>query len=294
MKRVLTAVVLIPLVLLLVFRAPLWLFTSVVGIIALLAAHEYLNLVAAHGIEPFRKIVFLAILLWFLPYSSLTDPEIAAAGQQVTAVLPVALAMVLLAAALRRPSLSSGVPAAGASYLAFPYIASTLGALVILRAFSFGGYLVLILLLIVWSGDTAAYYVGRAIGKHKLAPRISPGKTWEGTLASLAASVAVGFALLWYAQPVHAFLARIRLAPGGTPHQLDFDEIWRALLVAAGINLAAQFGDLVESMIKRGAQVKDSGRLLPGHGGLLDRIDALLFAAPVLWYFAGTRFIYLQ
>ncbi len=294
MKRVLTAVVLIPIVLLLVFRAPLWLFTAVVGMVALVAAHEYLNLVAAHGIEPFRMVVYLAIVLWFFPYSSFTDPDIAAAGQQVTAVLPVALAMALLAAALRRPSLASGVPAAGASYLAFPYIASTLGALVFLRVFAFGGYLVLILLLIVWSGDTAAYYVGRAIGKHKLAPRISPGKTWEGTLASLVASVAVGLALLWYAQPVYGFLSGIRLASGGTPRLLEFDEIWRVILVAACINVAAQFGDLVESMIKRGAQVKDSGRLLPGHGGLLDRIDALLFAAPVLWYFAGTRFIYLQ
>ncbi len=293
MKRVLTAVILIPLVLLLVFRAPGWLFTVVIGIVALIAAYEYLNIVKAHGIEPFPVLVFLAIALWFFPFSSFSNTTLVEAGQQIQPVLPVALAIAVLIAGLRKATLAASLPAAAASYLAFPYIASTLGALVILRVFVFGSLLLLYLLLVVWAGDTAAYYVGRAVGRHKMASRVSPGKTWEGAAASLLASMVVGILVLVYVRPINDFLMQIRLVPF-SPGQPSIEEAWRAAVVSAAINIAAQLGDLVESMIKRGANLKDSGRLFPGHGGMLDRIDALLFAAPVLWYFAGTRFIYLQ
>ncbi len=296
MKRILTAVVLIPLVLLVIFRAPIWLFTVVIGMVALIATHEYLNIVAAHQIRPFRIIVFIAVALWFFPFGSLGDADIAGVGQAVLAAMPVALGLVLLIAAMRREPLATSLPSASASYLAFPYIASTLGAMVLVRVFPFGALLLLYLLLVVWAGDTAAYYTGRAIGRHKLAPRISPGKTWEGTAASLLASIAVGTLVLYYVHKLLAFFVAIHFAPGaggGVP-DVYVNDVWRVVVVSASINIAAQLGDLVESMIKRGAHLKDSGTLLPGHGGMLDRIDALLFAAPVLWYYAGTRFIYLQ
>jgi len=123
-------------------------------------------------------------------------------------------------------------------------------------------WLLLLLLAVVWIGDSAAYYVGRRFGRHKLAPMVSPKKTWEGAMASLAGGlvVAAGWSLLTLGRVVPEVLAL-----GGLT------------------NAAAQVGDLVESMFKRGSGVKDSGHLLPGHGGMLDRIDGLLFAAPALW-----------
>jgi phosphatidate cytidylyltransferase len=145
--------------------------------------------------------------------------------------------------------------------------------------------LVFYLLVVVWSGDIFAYYVGKSIGKNKLAPRISPGKTWEGTFASLVGSAALGSLILIKLPYVYSGLAKIGLMPtisvfGGVP-PFKTPPLLVAIGVSLVINAAAQIGDLVESMIKRGANLKDSGTLLPGHGGVLDRIDALLFAAPI-------------
>ena len=112
-----------------------------------------------------------------------------------------------------------------------------------------------------WVGDSAAYFVGRAIGKHKLAPRISPGKSIEGAVASVIFASVFGVAFLHYFLP-------------GTP-------LWLAMGVSVAANIAGQLGDLAESALKRGAGVKDSGTLLPGHGGWLDRLDSSLFSLPV-------------
>jgi phosphatidate cytidylyltransferase len=133
----------------------------------------------------------------------------------------------------------------------------------------------LLLFCVVWSGDIAALYVGRSLGRRKLAPKLSPGKTWEGSLASVAGSLIAAVLLVLLGQ----WMVRHSL-PG-----LAYEGSWAHwLLLAVVLNIAAQIGDLVESALKRGAKVKDSGSLLPGHGGVLDRIDALLLAAPVLWY----------
>ena len=138
-----------------------------------------------------------------------------------------------------------------------------------------GPALVVFLMLAVWSGDIAALYVGRAVGKHKLAPRLSPGKTWEGAIASILGSLAITGGLL-YVSDLLAARGNLILHIG--------EPLWQTLTLAAVLNIAAQLGDLLESAVKRGAGVKDSGTLLPGHGGILDRIDALLLATPVLWY----------
>ena len=139
-----------------------------------------------------------------------------------------------------------------------------------------GTALLLFLFLCVWCGDIAALYVGRAFGRRKLAPTLSPNKTWEGAIASVFGSLAFGMGLIllgdWLDARNSAFT---RLHTSWPP--------WHFVLLAIALNLAAQLGDLAESALKRGVGVKDSGTLLPGHGGVLDRIDALLFAAPVLW-----------
>ena len=127
----------------------------------------------------------------------------------------------------------------------------------------------------VWAGDIAALYIGRAFGKRKLAPRLSPGKTWVGSTASIAGSMlAAGLVIS---------ISNILIVRGNTILHIS-EPLWQSLILAAILNIAAQLGDLLESAIKRGAGVKDSGTMLPGHGGILDRIDALLLAAPVLWF----------
>jgi len=150
----------------------------------------------------------------------------------------------------RRPAMT--VAAAGAAYILVAF-----AALAWLRADGWGN--VLFVLLIVWATDIGAYLVGRRIGGARLARRISPGKTWSGAVGGLACAVGVG-------------LGAFFLQPGASV---------RALAVAAGLSVAAQAGDLLESGMKRHFGVKDSGRLIPGHGGLLDRLDGLLAAAPV-------------
>jgi phosphatidate cytidylyltransferase len=152
----------------------------------------------------------------------------------------------------------------------------TLIALPALREQTNGPSLVTFLLCAVWAGDIVALYVGRALGRHKLAPRLSPNKTWEGAIGSVAGSLLVTGGLLGLA---HVFSAQWDSARLSYP-----EDIWYWLSLAVLVNVAAQIGDLAESALKRSAGVKDSGTLLPGHGGVLDRIDALLFAAPVLWY----------
>jgi phosphatidate cytidylyltransferase len=127
----------------------------------------------------------------------------------------------------------------------------------------------------VWAGDIVAMYVGRNLGRHKLAPKLSPNKTWEGAIGSLAGSVLVTVGLIYLAAQLARRDILVLAFPGTLSH-------W--LLLAAVVNVAAQVGDLAESALKRSAGIKDSGTLLPGHGGVLDRIDALLLAAPVLWY----------
>jgi phosphatidate cytidylyltransferase len=143
----------------------------------------------------------------------------------------------------------------GTLYLALPAVAFA-------RLHQIDRWLPVLALGVVWIGDSAAFYVGRRWGRHKMAPVVSPNKSWEGAAASLAAAVAT--AALW------SWIVRGGVAPA-------------VVALGALANLAGQIGDLVESLFKRGSGIKDSGHLLPGHGGMLDRIDGLLFAAPVLW-----------
>lgn len=278
MKRVLTAVVLIPIVLLIVFRAPAWLFTGVVALVAILALLEFAALVRGHGYEVARDLLVLLFLVFFV---LMLLPAMTAGPELGILVLA---AMLLLAVAMRRGDLKQTLPSAAAGVLALLYIAVALMALVGLRTHPWGKFLVLYLFVVVWSGDTFAYYTGRAIGRRKLAPRISPGKTWEGTIASVIGSTVLGVLMFAFATSIVGFLMRVRLLQASdavsSPAWLS-PPIWMAVVLSVCINIAAQIGDLVESAIKRGAGAKDSGTLLPGHGGILDRIDALLFAAPV-------------
>lgn len=295
MKRVLTAIVLIPVVLLLVLRAPVAVLAIFVAAVAVLTLREYVGLVRHYNVAPYCRMVYaLAVISFALLALQTGAPYIVSATQMLFGISGAAVFVTFffLALAMRRKPLGEGFPAAAAALFGFLYIVVPLAMLVQLRQQPSGAFLILFTLIVVWMGDTVAYYTGRAIGRHKLAPRISPGKTWEGTAGSFVGAIASGVLVFAYSRQISTGLIHIGLL---TPDQAYLPPIalplWQFALLSALINVAAQVGDLAESLLKRGAGVKDSGTILPGHGGMLDRIDALLFAAPVVWYYAAWRIL---
>jgi phosphatidate cytidylyltransferase len=294
LKRIATAVVLIPIVLVLILRAPVSVLAVVAGIVALLTIHEFLKLTQSYGVQPlwiltyiFAGIFFLLLTLNFGDEKPLLSTAVFVYCLGFAAAIA---PFIFLTRAMRNEDLSSAYPAAAASVFAFTYIALPMGMLVQLRQQWAGAFYLLYLLLVVWAGDIFAYFVGKSMGRHLMAPRISPKKTWEGAAASLVASVGVGWLLFHYALPLSSWLLRAGLIERRDGiFGLEQPSMGPIIVLTIVLNIAAQLGDLVESLIKRGAGVKDSGAILPGHGGMLDRIDALLFAAPVLWYYAAWR-----
>jgi phosphatidate cytidylyltransferase len=265
MKRILTAVVLIPLVLVLVFLGSRWLVTLATAVLAGLAAWEYLGMAERSGTRPPRIAVLVAIAALFLGNFFYFEE---------TAVIFGVLSLGLLLCCTFSSAIEMVMADAAISVFCFFYVGLTLLALPALREEANGPSLVVFLLFVVWAGDIAALYVGRSLGRHKLAPSISPNKTWEGTAASVVGSLLAAGGLLALAN----WFTQLNSAKLSYP-----EEFWYWLVLAVVVNVAAQLGDLAESALKRSAGVKDSGTLLPGHGGVLDRIDALLIAAPVLW-----------
>jgi phosphatidate cytidylyltransferase len=294
LKRIATAVVLIPIVLVLILRAPVPVLAVVAGAVALATIHEFLKLTESYGVQPMRLPTYIFSGLFFLLLAvnpGNDKPLLSTAIFVVATGFAAALApFIFLTIGMRRGELRSGYPAAAAAAFAFTYIALPMGMLVQLRQLWAGAFYLLYLLLVVWAGDILAYFVGKSIGRHLMAPRISPKKTWEGAAASLVASVGVGWLLFGHAETISSALLRWGLiARRDGLFGLEIPAMGPVILLTIVLNIAAQLGDLVESLIKRGADVKDSGALLPGHGGMLDRIDALLFAAPVLWCYAAWR-----
>jgi phosphatidate cytidylyltransferase len=294
LKRILTAVVLIPIVLLLVLAAPVPVLAFVTGLVALLSVDELLKLSEHYDVRPFRWATYIVVALFFIfiavnPGGN-TDLLSTAGVIYVAVLLAALLPFIFATIGMKRVDLRTAFPAAMVSVFAFGYIALPLGLLVQVREQWLGAFLILYLLLIVWAGDIFAYFVGKSVGRHLMSPRISPKKTWEGAFASLAASLIIGALLFNYAGPISSALLNAHLIDKKDGlFALQKPLLWPTLLLSAVLNIAAQLGDLVESLIKRGAGVKDSGSLLPGHGGMLDRIDALLFAAPILWCYAAWR-----
>jgi phosphatidate cytidylyltransferase len=294
LKRIATAVVLIPIVLALILRAPLWMLAIVTGNLALLTIDEFLKLTESYGVRPLRVPTYLFVGAFFLLLAvdlgngkPLLSTAIFVYCLGFAAAVAPFLALSIL---MLRVDLRSSYPAAAASVFAFTYIALPMGMLVQLRQQWAGAFYLLYLLLVVWAGDIFAYFVGKAVGRHLMSPRVSPKKTWEGAAASLTASVGVGWLMFHYALPISSALLRVGLIqPRDGLFGLEQPAMGPVILLTVALNIAAQLGDLVESLIKRGAGVKDSGAILPGHGGMLDRIDAMLFAAPVLWFYAAWR-----
>ncbi len=289
-KRIATAVVLIPIVLLLVLKAPAYLLVMVAGAVGLLAVAEFLKLTASYGVQPLTLVtyLFVGVFFVFIIFASANGTPLM---EGTAALYGIALGatvgpFIFLTAAMMRADLRTGYPAAAASSFAFAYIAIPMALLVEIRRQPAGAIWVIYTLLAVWAGDIFAYFVGKSLGRHRMSPEISPKKTWEGAIASIVASVIVGVVWFHYAGPLSATLLRAGLIDARSGmFGLERPRIWPIVALSVVVNIAAQLGDLVESLIKHGAGVKDSGTILPGHGGMLDRIDAMLFAVPVVWAF---------
>lgn len=263
MKRLLTAAIGTPLILAAVFLLPNWWFFVFMAVIMEGAVWEYAQIGRSHSPHaPLRLLlllvpaVSLGLSLALLDGANPETLRLLVLGGFLLLAVGIGTLLLFSRAPLEEMPAALGVLAFGVPYFALPT-----SSLQLLQRID--PWVIFLLLAIVWLGDTAAYYVGSRIGRHKMAPVISPKKSWEGAAASFA--VAVLSAGIW------SVCRRGSLDPG--------------LLGAAALTaVAAQIGDLVESMIKRSSGVKDSGNILPGHGGMLDRMDAMLFAAPVLLF----------
>lgn len=262
MKRLATAAVLIPLFVWIIVFAPFEVFRIALVIVGVMAYTEFHALASRTQLAPggwasggvaleAAPSVLGGIALLYAP-----EPG----------MIAILIAFGAMALALRSADLRNALPSAAALTLGVLYIFGAWRSATEIRLIS--PHWLMLAMLLSWAGDTFAYYTGKAIGRHKLAPRVSPAKTWEGSAGSVAGAMLAGWIYAHY------------LIPGAPA--------WRVLSVAAIGNVAGQIGDLCESAFKRGAGVKDSGTLLPGHGGWLDRIDSSLFTLPV--FYACLRF----
>jgi phosphatidate cytidylyltransferase len=248
MKRILTALVLIPLVVWIVLAGPQWSVLAIMALVGLIAFYEFDNIAGAQGVAKSGWVGMAAgLILLFTPEPAWVAIVIITVG--------------LMALELRQADLAKSMTGAATALLGVVYIFGAWRCGLELRLIN--PHWLMIALLVSWAGDTAALYVGRSIGRHKLAPRVSPSKTWEGSIGSVIGGVVAAGVYAYYLIPP---------AP-----------LWAVLAVAAAGNIAGQLGDLCESAFKRGAGVKDSGTTLPGHGGWLDRIDSSLFSIPVVY-----------
>lgn len=277
-KRLLVAIVLIPIVLACVwFGGP-----ALVTLLALasgLAAWEFYRLAEVRGARPLGAVgVSLSALIPLLVharYLGFWVPPVSV----VALLVPVLLAVVLFA----RGSDGGPVAAVGITLAGIVYTGGMLSFAYALRYHAFavdargGTALVLLPMVVTWLNDTGAYVAGRAFGRAKLMPTVSPGKTWAGAYGAVVASVLTTWVIAAYVLPP---MAHLTLRPLGI------------VVVGVGLSLAAQIGDLVESMFKREAGVKDSSHLIPGHGGVLDRVDSLLFTLPVGFVLLGSFLVF--
>jgi phosphatidate cytidylyltransferase len=257
-KRLLTALIIIPPVALLIFFGPPWTLYIMVSVAAILGLYEFYALTLAEGGTGGKigGIILGAVLCGLFQWASY---------EVIILFLGIIMVALFLGFAFLSKELSVLPNRIGIVFLGIIYIPFLLSHVTLINKLPQGIFWVLLLLATVWVGDTFALVIGSWWGRHKLSPHISPHKTVEGFFSCFVGAILTVFAFKALFFP-----------------QLTIVD---ALAVGLGIALCGQIGDLSESMIKRGAKVKDSGSLIPGHGGVLDRLDSFFFAAPFLYYF---------
>ena len=270
MNRLITAAVALPVIIASILYPPLRLvFVGIAVAAIVIALYEFWFLARRVGAKP-DIVVGYATTAAMLVAFFFNLPE------WLIVIVPALVVAALAAEMLRGAPFDKMILSAGSTVLGVLYVAMLGGHLVALRmgfteaatpgAYSISTHLLSFFFLVLMGSDTGAYYTGRALGKHKLAPTVSPGKTWEGAVGGMLAS------LLMAALAHYWFFPELSLRA--------------ALLLAAVMNVLGVVGDLTESALKRGANAKDAASILPGHGGFLDRLDSLLFNAPLIYYFA--------
>lgn len=254
--REITALVAAPVAIWINGWGPEYVFNGTIAIIAVLALHEFLSLGKAKGYDV-PSALCIAIMLVIMAAFILKELSVEVGMFTALLVIP---AWYVVA----RKNLENSLPSSAIAVLATTYVGMLGGSLIRLHNdFPEGSKLVFFLLLVVWLGDSGAYYVGKTFGKHKLSPHISPKKTVEGLAGGIAASIITAVVI----------------------HFTFFETfpLLHAIIAGVILSFAGVVGDLAESMWKRSAAVKDSGTLIPGHGGFLDRFDSILFTAPILY-----------
>ncbi len=256
--REITALVAAPAIIWVIGWGHEYVFDATIAIVAVLAMYEFLDLGRHKGYDmpiPLCIVIMLIIMAAFI-----------LEGLSVEFGMFAALLLIPASYVFGKRPLEDSLPSSAIALLGTTYVGLLSGSLIRLRHdFPEGSKLVYFLLLVVWLGDSGAYYVGKTFGKHKLSPRISPKKTVEGLFGGVAASIITAV----------------------TIHFTFFPEfpLLHAIIAGVILSFAGVVGDLAESMWKRSASVKDSGTLIPGHGGFLDRFDSILFTAPILYFY---------
>jgi phosphatidate cytidylyltransferase len=258
--RELTTLVAGPLAIWIIGWSSAGIFDAAVAVVAALALYEFLDLGRKKGfVIPMALCIFVML---FIVAAFILEP--------ISVEMGVFLALLLIPGSyvLRTTDLENALPSSAIAVMATLYVGMLGGSLIRLRndfAMPDGPHLVFFLLLVVWLGDAGAYYVGKRFGRHKLSPRISPKKTIEGGVGGITTSV------------IAAVVIHFTFFP-------NFPII-HAVIAGVILSICGMIGDLAESMWKRSASVKDSGTLIPGHGGFLDRFDSIFFTAPLLYVY---------
>jgi phosphatidate cytidylyltransferase len=260
LKRWLTSLIGIPLLIALIYKGGMAIFALFIGLVMLVSMWEYHFIVFSGKKEEITSPLSIwsfgvGLLMVFLAFKGL-----------ITFMLCLLMIHMIGAAILSMPRFKEGpeiLLVVAKEIGGMLYIPLALSILVLMRKGMDGASWVFFLLFIVFAGDVGALYVGTFLGKHKLCPSISPNKTFEGAVGSILSSMVIGYGFKYFVLP-------------------DLN-LWHTMILILVVNMAAQVGDLFESELKRAGNIKDSGSILPGHGGLLDRIDALLFAVPVIF-----------
>jgi phosphatidate cytidylyltransferase len=269
MKRILTALVALPILLYTVWSQTPYFFVVLTAGAVVVALVEFYSIAAKAGCKPQSESGYAAALIVIASF--VFDEPV------LTVAALAALVIWSLGAAIFRPdNLKTALLSVSATVFGVIYVALLAACLIGVRMIPdsatktlvphLASKMLTMFFAIVMLTDTGAYYTGRTLGRHKLAPRVSPGKTIEGAIGGFVTAVVAGF------------LCKLTFFPE--------IPIAHAMALGAALGVIGQFGDLAESLLKRGANVKDSGTLLPGHGGMLDRVDSLLFCAPVLYFYS--------